>query len=155
MSKTPIARERPLLENYVSRKVNGWQGLLIEYLSKCAQASFRPGKLDCGLFFAEGLKVMTGGSLDIAEPFRGNYRTIEEGLEIARNLGYSDHATYAESFFPSYPSVLWAAHGDGAVLEDARGVPVLGIVQGANIYVMGLQGIGLVPLTSAKRTFPV
>lgn len=151
----PVVRERPMLEGYISLKVDGWQNLLIEYLSECARSSFRPGKLDCGLFFAEGLKIMTGGDLDIGEPFRGNYRTIEGGLEIARGLGYSDHATYAESFFPSHPSVLWASLGDGAVLEDAEGVPVLGIVQGENIYVMGLQGMGLVPLTAAKRTFPV
>lgn len=96
---------------------------------------------------------MTGR--DIAEPFRGNYRTIEDGLAIARGLGFSDHATYAESFFPELPSPLWAVHGDGAVLEDAEGIPVLGIVQGESIYVMGLQGIGTVPLTAAKRTFRV
>lgn len=149
----PIPGDRPSLEGYVSQKTSGWQSRLVTFLSGAATSPFRPGKLDCALFFAQGVLAETG--IDIAQPFTGNYRKVSDGLEILHGMGFEDHADYVSHIFPEYPSALWGKRGDGAVVPDMNGEPALGIIQGEQIYLMGLHGIGLVPLTAATRAFAI
>lgn len=137
-------------EGYVTQKTQGWQKRLIAYLSECSRSSFRPGKLDCALFFARGVQAETG--VDIYSDWP-EYRTLKEGLQNMQARGFKDHTEYVASLFPEWESPLMGQVGDGAVVEDMNGSPALGIIQGANIYVMGLRGVGLVPLTAAKRAF--
>jgi hypothetical protein len=134
-------------------RIKGWEKRLASYVSDCATMPFRPGKMDCGLFFMGGMEAMTGR--DISKPFRGKYRTIKKAMEIARSLGCDDHVEYVASILEERPSPLMAQVGDCAVVDDVNGSPALGIVQGEHIYVMGLNGIGIVPLTEAKRVFIV
>ncbi len=134
-------------------KLAGWENRLTAYLRECSDKSFRPGALDCGLFFAGGYQAMTG--IDIAKPFRGKYRTIKKAMDIAKSIGFADHVEYTASLLEELPSPLLAQRGDGAVVTDMDGNPALGIVQGEGIYVMGLTGIGISPLTAATRAFRV
>lgn len=131
----------------------GWEADLTAYIGSNARESFKPGKLDCGLFTMGAIEAMTG--LDISGPFRGKYRTISAAMKIANSLGFADHVEYTASFLDEYSSPLMARRGDVVALDDMEGVPALGVVQGENIYVLGLQGLGLVPLTEAKRAFAV
>lgn len=135
----------------MTKKTPGWEKRLVAYVAQCATQPFRPGKLDCGLFFGGGYEAMTGEVIDA--PFRGNYRTIEGAMEIAEGLGVPNHVEYVASILETRPSALLAQRGDGAVVTDMDGNEALGIVQGENIYVMGLHGIGVVPLTAATRAF--
>lgn len=135
----------------VTKKTRGWEKRLIAYLRECATQPFRPGRLDCGLFFGGAYEAMTGVVID--KPFRGKYRTIEGAMKIAAKLGFADHVEYVASLLDERDTVLHAQRGDGAVVTDMDGNPALGVVQGEMIYVMGLQGIGLVPLTTATRAF--
>ena len=136
-----------------SKKTTGWEGRLIAYIRDQSGKPFRPGRLDCGLFFAGAVKAMTGA--DIAKPFRGKYRTIDAAQAIAQGLGHENHVEYVASLYPELGSPLFAQRGDGAVLEDIAGAPALGIVQGEMIYVMGLAGLAMAPLTVAKRAFRI
>lgn len=138
----------------MTKKTKGWEKRLTDYVMDCAQQKFKPGKLDCGLFFSGAIKVMTGEIID--QPFKGKYRTIEKAMDIAKGLGFENHAEYAASFFDELENPLMAKRGDGAVLDDIDGFPALGIVQGEYIYVMTVSdGITTYPLTAAKRAFSV
>lgn len=136
----------------ISKKTPGWQIRLVEYLRTVAATPLRPGEHDCGLFFGRGVEIMTG--LDYTTPFRGKYRKIEDGLKMLQDMGFENHVEYAASILPELPSVLFAQRGDGAVVEENGGFS-LGIVQGENVYVVGMNGLAIVPLTRATRTFRV
>lgn len=137
----------------MSKKTGGWENRLISYLSRCSTTPFRPGKMDCALFFAGAAKAMTGD--DIARGLRGKYRTIEGGQKIIQDRGFKDHVDYITSFYPARPSIMMAQRGDGVVITDMDGNEAIGVVQGEHVYVMGLSGLGTVPLIEAKRAFEV
>lgn len=128
-----------------------WRRELIAYLRECSSQSFKPGQLDCGLFVGGAVYAMTGKTVTDGL----NYKTIKAGLALMKRKGFADHVEYAASLFEELPSPLFAQEGDIVALEDAGGSPVLGIVQGEGIYVMGIDGLGIVPLTDAKRAFRV
>lgn len=134
-------------------KKPGWEGRLIKYISECSNAPFRPGRLDCGLFAGGAIKAMTG--FDPTVGMKGKYSTIDKAMSKLADMGYTDHIEYAASMFEDHVSPLFACRGDLAVVEDMNGFPALGIVQGEYIYVMELNGIGLRPLTDAKRAFKI
>ena len=135
----------------MSSKQHGWENCLVAYLRRCARSPFRPGELDCGLFTAGAVAVMTGK--DYAKGLR--YKTIETGLKQMQKRGFADHVEYTASLFDELPSPLYAQRGDIAALRDENGNPVLGIVQGEGIYVMTLDGLGLRPLSDSERAFRV
>lgn len=135
------------------KKLIGWERELIGYIRSTSTATFRPGQMDCGLFFGGAYLAMTG--IDIDGPFRGKYKTIDGAMKIAADLGFTNHVDYVASLVEELPSPLMAQRGDGAVLTDMDGNEALGVVQGEMIYVMTLTGLGLVSLTNAKRAFRV
>lgn len=128
-----------------------WKKRLTEYIEAVNRASFRPGKHDCALFAAWGVRAMTG--VDPAEAYAGKYKTLEEGMDLLAEDGFKDHIALAASLFPEIPPFT-AQPGDIAVVEGDYDLS-LGIVQGPYIYVLGLGGLGSVPLTEAKRAFRV
>lgn len=135
----------------MSKKLPGWENRLIAYLRQCGDAPFRPGKLDCAKFASGACKAMTGEDIlcDI------NYRTIESGLKQLQKMGYADHIEYFALHYPERASILMAQRGDLVAIEDDGGNLALGVVQGEMVYVMGLTGLGLLPLTKAKKAFAV
>lgn len=137
----------------MTRKTQGWENRLIEYLNVAARTGFRPGTFDCAMFFAGAVEAMTG--IDFAEQYRGKYKTIDGGLDMLNDRGYLDHLTYVETLFEEWPSPIYAQRGDGAAILDERGHPALGIVQGEKIYAMGLTGLGLRPLSDAVKAFKI
>lgn len=137
----------------MSNKTVGWERRLINYISEKGAQPFRPGKMDCGLFFGGGYEAMTG--VNINAPFAGKYRTIEGAMKIAKALGFGDHVEYVASLLDELESPLLAQRGDCAVVTDQDGAPALGIVQGEKIYVMTLTGLSMVTLTTATRAFRV
>lgn len=137
----------------MSNKHLGWERDLINYVQTNGTKAFRPGTMDCGLFFGGAVQAMTGRNINA--PFKGKYRTIEGAMKIARELGHDDHVEYVASLLPELASPLLAQRGDGAVVTDENGAPALGVVQGENIYVLTLHGLSLVPLTAAVRAFRV
>lgn len=128
-----------------------WRPRLLAYVSEAARTPFEEGKHDCALFFAGAVEAMTG--VDYAAPFRGRYTTTRGGLRVLRRDGFADHIALAAHHLPDKPPAFLAV-GDGAVVETDDG-PALGVVQGAQIYILMPQGLGLVPLTAAARGFGV
>lgn len=128
-----------------------WKQQLIQYMADSARTPFKPGVHDCALFAAGAVFAMT--DVDFAADFRGKYRTLKSGLKLLQSAGFADHAALAASLFPEvHPA--FAVPGDLAVVPDGQG-DALGIVQGPAIYVLGMDGLGLVSLLAARRAFRV
>jgi len=121
------------------------------YVQQAARMPFRPGHHDCALFAAGAVAAMTGR--DYAADLRGQYRTIEDGKALLQEQGFGDHVALAASLFAEIPPLM-AQIGDLAVVEE-DGEQALGVVQGACIYVLRLDGLGTRPLTAATKAFRV
>jgi hypothetical protein len=131
-----------------------WRTRLDVYLSDVASAreAFAFGAHDCALFAAGAVEAMTGA--DIAAPYRGKYGSYLEGLQVLAEAGFADHIDVAAAVFPETPVAL-ANPGDLAWFHSDQG-RVLGVVQGASVYVLQPTGIlGLVPLTDAAGALTV
>lgn len=128
-----------------------WRTRLVAYIAQHAGSEFRPGRMDCALFAAGAVAAMTG--VDPARGWRGAYRSLKVGQEKLQAAGHADHVAFLASLLPEVPTAF-AHQGDVAVVED-DGVPCLGIVQGEMIYVVTLQGFGLVPRERMVRAFSV
>lgn len=138
----------------------GWRNALIAWLAQAARTPFEEGVNDCALFAAGAVLAMTG--TDLAEGWRGRYRSTRGGLRALRRAGYADHVDLVARHFAEVPPSL-AQAGDLAVLpggpggqgRPGDGAAAIGIVQGAAIYVIAPGGLGVVPLTMAERAFRV
>ena len=132
-------------------RLPGWQTRLTDYIAACARREFAPGQHDCALFAAGAVKAMTGE--DLTPPGLRDYPDIATGVARLRAAGFRDHVALAAALLPEVAPMM-AAPGDVAVV--ARGDELaLGIVQGAKVYVVGPEGLGLVDLTEAVRAFRV
>jgi hypothetical protein len=132
-------------------KTDGWQARLRQYLGECERRQFQAGQLDCALFTSGAVKAMTGE--DFARGWRGKYRSLAQGKKMLADAGLGDHIALAASLLDEvHPA--FAQAGDVAVVADG-GALALGIVQGEHVYVMGVDGFGLVSRLQMVRAFRV
>jgi hypothetical protein len=131
--------------NPPGRKLPGWQKRLTDFLRDNHARPFQPGRWDCAIWAAGAVEAMTGE--DFLRGFRG-YRTIAEGKRKLQAKGFADHVAYVAAFLPEVPPAF-AQPGDVAVIGDQS----LGIVQGAQVYVFGVNGFGMAPFTVIGRAF--
>lgn len=122
---------------------------LTAYLAEVARTPFSEGQHDCALFAAGAIQAMTGR--DLAAEWRGRYRTTKGGIRVLRKAGYNSHIAYAASLFEQ---TVTPRIGDLAVVEAEDG-PALGVVQGTHAYVVGRQGLTLLPISAARKFFEV
>lgn len=134
------------------RRRPDWRTHLRMYLEDVAAHPFRPGQHDCAMFVAGGIEAMTGE--DPAADWRGAYRSLAKGRALITERGFEDMVDIAASQLDEV-APIFAREGDVAVLEDDEGLPAFGLVQGALIYVLRPDGLGLVALTEARRAFRI
>lgn len=130
---------------------DGWRNLLIAHLSRVVRLPFEMGQHDCALFAAGCVEAMTGA--DYAADFRGRYKTLKGGIRVLRKAGFDDHIALAASHFEEI-APAFAGVGDLAAVDTPDGL-ALGVVQGAGVYVLGLDGLGVVSRLQAVRAFRV
>ena len=128
-----------------------WRQRLVAYLAEAHRLPYVEGEHDCALFTASAVHAMTG--VDYAAPYRGRYTTTRGGIRILRKDGFKDHIALAAHHLKEKP-VSFAVPGDVAV-ADADDGQALGIVQGENVYVLGLNGLWNLSLLSAVKCFEV
>lgn len=128
-----------------------WRARLNAYIVSHRATPFGYGTHDCALFAAGAVEAMTGE--DMAAAFRGAYDSAEGGLVAMQAAGFESPIALAASRFERIPASL-AAVGDIAVVDTENG-PAIGVVQGAQIAMVGPSGLMLVPLTSARLAFRV
>jgi hypothetical protein len=132
-------------------RTEGWQGRLVAYLAQARRTVFQEGQHDCALFAAGAVAAMTG--TDIAQGWRGRYRSTAGGMRVLRRMGFADHVALVAHHFDEI-AVVQACPGDIAVVDGPDGA-ALGIVQGEFIYVLRPTGFGLVGLMDARLAFRV
>ncbi|MDO5704031.1 MAG: hypothetical protein Q4G49_03030 [Paracoccus sp. (in: a-proteobacteria)] len=128
-----------------------WEARLSDYICRVAKTPFEYGVHDCALFAAGGVEAVTGSNP--AVKWAGRYGCALGGLRQMRRVGYADHIDCAARLFPAISAAARMA-GDLAVVTqgDDR---ALGIVQGALIYVLLGDQIGLVPAHRASQILGV
>ena len=138
----------------VIRRLPGWQGRLAVWLAACRQRPFAWGRHDCALFIADAVEAMTGE--DLAAGWRGRYSTALGARRVLRRAG---HDSPLDVVAAALPEVLPAAAlpGDVAAIpaETEGDWPALGIVQGAQVYVLRPEGLGLVGRGRIARAWRV
>lgn len=125
-----------------------WRARLARYVTLQAQARFRPGRHDCALFAVDAVREMTG--VDIGEGLRG-YRSLAEGWQGLAAAGFGSLGELFAARLREVEPHL-AQVGDVVILEE-NGEEACGVVQGPFIYVLRLDGLGLVPVSRARRAF--
>lgn len=128
-------------------KLADWRQRLVEYLTGVSTRTLTFGEHDCAIFAGGAAGAQTG--VDYITEWVGTYTDMTTGLAALNAKGYADHVDLVRQTFTEVP-VSMAQEGDIAVVGDA-----LGVVQGAAIYVLRPEGIGLVPLLSASTAFRV
>jgi hypothetical protein len=128
-------------------KVADWRQKLTEYLTEMSHRRVSFGAWDCAIFAGGAAGAQMG--VDYLKGWVGTYSDMTSGIEVLNRKGYADHIDLVRQTFSEVP-VSFAQEGDIAVVGDA-----LGVVQGSSIYVLRDEGIGLVPLLSARTAFRV
>ncbi len=131
--------------NPPGRKLPGWQARLTDFLRAHHRRPFAPGRWDCAIWTAGAVEAMTGCGSPARVPGLQDHRgrptqAAGEGLRRPRRLCRLAPAGGAAGLRPP---------GDVAVIEGQS----LGIVQGAQVYVFGVNGFGMAPFTVIQRAF--
>ncbi|TPE47222.1 DUF6950 family protein [Amaricoccus solimangrovi] len=133
------------------RRRPDWRARLGCYVERVRRSPFAYGGLDCALFAAGAVAAMTG--TDLAAEFRDSYTTLTGGVRALRREGYMDHVDMARAHFAEIPPSL-AQVGDLAVVQVEDGL-ALGVVQGARIFLMSVDGLVTVDLLAARVALKV
>lgn len=132
-------------------RLTDWRSRLQNTLADNAHRAFEPGVHDCSTFTGSCVDAVTG--TDYAAPYRGQYTTIEEGLDLIQAAGFADQVELVASIFPEIP-VLQASSGDIAAISIA-GQRAIGIVIDHSVAVVTETRLGHLPLSKAERVFKV
>jgi hypothetical protein len=138
-----------------ARKFN-WPELLHNYLHSKANAVYQWGILDCSLFVADWILILT--DIDYAESFRGKYDSQESAIalmgewkdENATDPHYGAIAKYLDSLFPTL-NILKVSRGDIVINSEGS----VGICNGAYSYFMSEKGLANVKTSSSIRGWSV
>ena len=127
-----------------------WRERLLAYVASISAEPFRPGRHDCIILAAGGRQALTG--VDLMENWRGRYRSVEDGLELARQQGCENPFEWVVQGLEEVPAAF-AQVGDIALLDGTNGMPGLGIVAGEHVYTVGLRRLEIAQLTDVRRAW--
>lgn len=132
------------------KRLTGWRGRLHAHIEAARRLPFAYGTTDCASFAAGAVMAMTGQD---HRSWAGQYATYAAGLRRVRGSGWLDHIDYVSAHFDAIP-VAQAAMGDLAAVPGEDGL-ALGVVGGAEVFVLRPDGLATVPLTAAKKAWRV
>jgi hypothetical protein len=141
-------------------RFDNWASRLSEYL--CANRNTRFGYgngLDCGIFVADVVKVMTG--VDPAAELRGKYASRKEAFAAIRSLcGRATMAAVAEYLAArcgcQEVPVAFAQRGDAVqIYTGARSQLGIIAMHGTEILIPGKDGIIALPREKAVRAWRI
>ena len=129
----------------------GWRGRLHAHIEAARRLPFSHASgHDCASFAAGAVLAMTGQD---HRSWAGQYATYAAGLRRVRESGWLDHIDYVSAHFDAIP-VAQAQMGDLAAVPGDDGL-ALGVVGGAEVFVLRPDGLATVPLTAAKKAWRV
>lgn len=137
-----------------------WQHRLDSFLMGNSARKFRYGSFDCCLFVCDAVLAMTG--VDMAEGFRGKYRTRTRALKVIKErFGRASVAAVAAGVTKQHAmlecSALMARRGDVAIIKRGRGDYSLGVVDLTGEWIAALyaSGIQRIPLAQSMKAWHV
>lgn len=138
------------------RHVN-WPSRLAAFIEARRHQPFVWGRHDCCLFACDWVVEATGW--DPAADFRGRYDSRAGALRALRDIGGGTLADTTAAIAARvaalpYEHPLKAQRGDLALVDMACG-PSLAVVAGGHLVGAGPAGLLDLPLTDARRAWPV
>ena len=136
------------------RRVENWQKPFNEFFAEREKRPFEWGKNDCALFAADCVRAITGE--DLAEKWRGRYRTSRGALRRMKKKGVTLEALADAEFFRV--PVSMAQRGDVVMHHhDGPFGGALGVVGpgGVQACFAGADGIDLRPVKSCMIAWRV
>ena len=140
-------------------RYHDWDARLHRFFIGQQDAKFKYGRMDCCLFVADAVLVMTG--TDLAAPFRGKYASHKQALELVKQ--YAGKASVQavteklmlENGIKELPAAL-AQRGDVVLVARSRDYS-LGLISlnGREIWAVGSQGCLRLPLNRAVRSWRI
>lgn len=124
-----------------SKKTQGWEKRLSDYIQLVKNQPFERGVHDCALFAGHCADIMTG--LDYTSDFKKPYKSKKEAYEFLKTLGYDGLAAIPNKLIGEpLPSPFYAQRGDGILIEY-EGEEALGIVDmtGKRAVTVGKDGL--------------
>jgi hypothetical protein len=133
------------------KRVRDWRVRLSDAIEARRRIPFSEEN-NCGVFLFDCIAAMTG--VDIFKPYRGQYKTIVEGIALLRRAGYADLCAFlAEHLEEIHPSQ--ARSGDLMAFPSERTGWSGGVVNGERVTVLALEGLATVSRDIAARAFRV
>ncbi len=137
------------------KRLPDWRQRFEAAIDDIRRTAFAWGTHDCGPALA-GRIVLAVTGVDVAAPYRDQYRTASEAVRLIREAGFNDLADLVASILPEiHPSQ--ARIGDIAAFS-IEGSPLgsaLGVVNGERVFVLRPEGVGTMGLLQAHRAFKV
>lgn len=128
-----------------------WQPALSAAIAQALQRPFEWGVHDCALFAADAVWAMTG--TDLAEGWRGRYRTATAARRRLAGAGLADAGALAAAHLPEI-ALARADQGDIAAIWTEAG-PALAVVTGPLLAAPGPRGLRFGDRTLMLRAFHV
>jgi len=134
------------------KRTSDWPEKLNTYLDSIQNKEYRWGELDCCLFVADWLRILT--KIDYAEPFRNQYDSLESAIalmgewkdENATDEHFGAPAKYLDFWFPQ-TTVFKVKRGD--IVVNAEGS--VGICNGLYSLFMSSKGLAAVKTLECVR----
>ena len=144
------------------RRIEGWEGRLADYIAVARSRVFKYGEFDCCLMLCDAVEVITG--VDPAAALRGHYATERGAIRTLRRYAGGGITETAEKIAATLgaPEVAlsFARRGDIVLFDDRETVPsgfdaMLGVCLGREVGVIQLEGLRLLPISRAARSWAV
>ena len=136
-------------------RLPNWRRRLKDFIDRVRKTPLDYEHFDCGPAWAgELVRELTGE--DPAAPFRGRYKSRAGALRVMRATGHADLASLVSTLLPAWE------HASQARVGDLVAVPTpgpfgysLGICNGATIFVLRDDGVGVMDLLAASHAWRV
>lgn len=135
------------------RRFEDWPARLENALADMRARPFQWGVTDCCLFAADCVMAITGR--DLAEPYRGRYKTKRGAFSALKRVsGGGVQAAATLALGEPLKTALLAQRGDVVLVESGEG-PALGICVGVKCAYLGRAGLGFIPLSAVQMAWRV
>lgn len=129
------------------KKRETWRSDLFRFIDEQEAAVFEYGVLDCCLFAASAVEVMTGE--DPAAGFRGQYINEFSGMKALAAAGYRDQFDFLERNFTEVEPAFTQA-GDVVVYQNS-----VGVCAGQTSAFISESGLSFIDTINVERAFRV
>ncbi len=129
------------------KRLEGWESRLAGVIEAARHERYELGVHDCFRVTCAGVEALTG--IDLWKDWAGTYRTRREALRRIAEYGGTFDEAFSRLFACEPVGPAWARRGDIVKFHDGR-EPHLGLCVGAEVAVLGEDGLMFVPLTSCS-----